>query len=150
MFLEAEIACGKVYSWIFCTVWSDRKNRKWRVEIAEDFQAHVCLSTLKWENDPIRDEPNSSTDTQRINPHVGKWKVPWKAHSGLFSFFLFSFYFFFSLNLIFLCKNHTDFRFKASMGTIFLASGKVFPEGAIINSIWNLPRSIFLPTLSLK
>lgn len=73
------------------------------------------------------DEPNSSTDTQRIDPQVGKWKAPSKAHSGLF--------FFFPLKVIFLCKNHTDFRFKVSMGTIFQASGKVFPEGAIINSI---------------
>lgn len=45
------------------------------------------------------------------------------------------FFFFFPLKVIFLCKNHTDFRFKVSMGTIFQASGKVFPEGAIINSI---------------
>lgn len=46
-----------------------------------------------------------------------------------------AFSFFPPLKVIFLCKNHTDSRFKASMGTIFQASGKVFPEGAIINSI---------------
>lgn len=45
------------------------------------------------------------------------------------------FIFVFPLKVIFLCKNHTDFRFKVFIGTIFQASGKVFPEGAIINSI---------------
>lgn len=47
---------------------------------------------------------------------------------------VFSFFFFLSKCNI-LCKNHTDFIFKVSIGTIFQASGKVFPEGAIINSI---------------